>query len=126
VLWNELTCAEPTAAAQKFDFDKSFVGLPDCARLCADARTTCRRHVDAAASCQKEFAKEWIAVDQAVDCAGLTGSRLRDCKDGWALDLREWRTAIAQSQAIGRFTCEGELLGTGQSNPGCLKLCTGQ
>ncbi len=125
VLWNELVCTTPEAAAGKFDFDQSFVGLPDCQKLCSDARTVCRRHVDDAASCQRELAKEWIAVDQAVDCAGLRGSRLADCKDGWALDLAAWRSAILSSQSTGRITCELELFGFG-SNPGCLKLCTGQ
>ena len=125
-LWDDVVCKDPSTIANGFDFETSFVGLPDCAKLCRDAANACRRHVDDATKCQSDFAKDFISFDTSVDCAGLTGSRLRDCKDGWSLDLQIWRADIQRNQLIGRIRCEQLVVGTGQNEPGCLRRCSGQ
>lgn len=118
-LWNDLVCKDPAAIPSDFHFETTFVGLPECSKLCLDARIVCRRNVDDATSCNVSFANDWISFDQTVDCAGLAGSRLRDCKAGWALDLQSWRQAIKSSQFFGRNSCDNK---TGT----CLTRCTGQ
>lgn len=117
-LWDDLVCENPATVPNGFAFETLFLGRPDCARQCRDVRTICLRYVLDAASCQSTFAKDFIGFDASVDCAGLTGSRLADCKAGWALDLQIWLEFIRGDSLNGRFRCEG-LAAT------CQRRCAG-
>jgi len=55
------------------------------------------RDVKNAAACQVAQANDWIAIDSSVDCAGLKGSDLSTCKQGWNSDLAVWKTSITNN-----------------------------
>jgi hypothetical protein len=92
--YNELVCRDPQEVAQTFKFTTTFVGVSNCSKLCVQAFKVCERDVLDAASCQLAFANDFIAFDSAVDCAGLRGAALSDCKAGWAADRNTWRNSI--------------------------------
>jgi hypothetical protein len=120
-LFDTLPCPEILDVPARFDFQDSFVGLVDCLRLCADAGLVCKRAVQDAVACQTQVASDWIAADSRLDCDGLTGVRLRDCKAGWALDKRFW-LAVIKSDANGALNGFG---GCAQQVNSCARLCTG-
>ena len=117
-LYTDLVCREIADVPKAFDFATSFVGLVNCERLCLDAFLVCKRDVDEAASCQVAFASDWIAFDSRLDCNGLSGSLLSDCKAGWAADKKYWQATIKGTQLSGRFSC-----GTKLSS--CTANCSG-
>jgi len=94
--YKDLVCRDPSDVANTFDFSTAFVGVSDCLRLCLNAFRACERDVRDAAACQLAFASDWISFDSQVDCAGLSGADLANCKAGWALDLATWRATITQ------------------------------
>jgi hypothetical protein len=118
-LYSDLTCPVISDVPGNFKFDTSFVGLPTCAQLCAAAGTACRRDVDDATSCNLAFADDFIAFDSRLDCDGLTGSRLSDCKAGWAADRFVWRSSVRINQFVGRNSCDTQ-------TTICQGKCTGQ
>lgn len=111
---------EVTAA---YDFNLSFVGLPNCEQLCKKAAASCVSAIKSAAACDLAFAADWTAFDSAVDCDGLTGGDKKDCKAGWAADLKLWRAQIkAVRDQAGLPTCDSFLNDPGT---GCLRRCSG-
>ncbi len=117
-LYTDLVCPVIGDLPGEFDFATRFVGLVNCDRLCLDAGFVCRRAVDDAASCQLAFVNDWIASDSRIDCNGLTGSLLGDCKAGWAVDKKFWQASVKQSRFVGRFGC-ANLIGK------CATSCSG-
>lgn len=118
-VYNDLVCRDPASIPAEFDFKTSFLGLASCQKRCADAGVVCLRDVSDAVSCQIGFASDWIAFDSRVNCDGLTGSLLRDCKASWALDKADWVQQIKSS----RF---GAVLACATQQSDCVKTCTGQ
>jgi hypothetical protein len=114
-LYTDLVCRELAGVPGEFDFKTSFVGLADCDSLCLKAGLVCRRAVLDAAKCQVAFASDFIGFDSKLDCSGLTGSRLRDCKAGWLLDLQAWRSQISGQVNNALFGC-AQAAGTCSSN----------
>jgi hypothetical protein len=86
--------------------------------LCLDATFVCLRAVTEATTCQLAFANDWIAFDSRLDCDGLSGTRLRDCKAGWALDRQTWRAFIKNQRLFAASSC----LNAGSS---CRGSCSG-
>ncbi|MFI5316800.1 MAG: hypothetical protein ACHQ6T_13960, partial [Myxococcota bacterium] len=117
-LFDTLVCRDPTNVAPQFAFDSSFIGLAACQKLCLDATTTCVRDVKDAESCELAFASDWIAFDSKLDCAGLTGSELGDCRGGWALDKQTWQTQIKNVSRGARAGCVGHF-------SSCIRNCSG-
>lgn len=117
-LYTDLVCREITEIPGEFDFATSFVGLAKCERLCLDAAAVCKRAVRDAATCQLAFANDFVAFDSRLECAGLTGPLLRDCKAGWAFDKQVWRQFIRdqRSGALGLCLTEGLI---------CANACSG-
>lgn len=113
------TLAEVTAA---YDFTEGFVGIAKCESLCKKASDSCRGAIKAATSCQLAFASDWVAFDKAVDCSGLTGSDLKDCKASWSADLKAWHAQIKAERNGGLATCDAFL---NHPNAGCLRRCSG-
>ena len=115
------TRAEVSAA---YDFRESFVGLAKCESLCRKAAASCKQAMKAAFSCQLAFASDWVAFDSAVECAGLKGPDLKDCKASASADLKAWRSQIKRERDLaGLPTCDDFLVNN--SNTGCLRLCSG-
>jgi hypothetical protein len=112
-------CGDMTAIKNQYGFEKSFVGNPSCSKLCSQAVSACQKAVRDAESCQLAFSSDWIAFDSKVDCDGLTGGDLRDCKAGWAADKKAWQSSIKQDRALNVFFC-------GNRITACQKACTGQ
>jgi hypothetical protein len=112
--YKELVCRDLGDVATTFNFTASFVGVPNCTSLCIAAFRVCLRDVKDASSCQTAFATDWIALDSAVDCAGLTGSDLSDCKAGWALDLSTWKLEIKSALNSAESLCTQNLNQCGQ------------
>jgi len=116
-----LPCADPNDAAQTFDFSGTLIGVTNCTHLCVQAFNVCRRSALDAASCQLSLVNDWIGFDSQVDCAGLKGSELSDCRNGWSEDERSWRQAIINERA-GVLGSGGACASTAQK---CLN-CSGQ
>jgi hypothetical protein len=115
------TVSEVSAAY--VDFPDSFVGLPKCESLCKKAHASCRKAMNAQASCEFAFAADVTAFDSAVDCDGLGGADKKDCLAGWKSDLKRWRNQIKQIRDnAGLSTCD-DFLVNGQN--GCLRRCSG-
>jgi hypothetical protein len=112
-------CADMTEIRNQYGFENDFVGEPDCSKMCSQAVAACQKSVRDAESCQLAFSSDWIAFDSKVDCDGLTGGDLRDCKNGWAADKKTWQTSIKQDRALNVFFC-------GNKITACQKACTGQ
>jgi len=104
-LYTQMVCREMTDIPGEFDFETSFLGLKDCQKLCLDAALVCVRDVNDAASCQLAFASDWIASDSRLDCDGLSGSLLADCRAGWASDKQTWQSIIKSRRNSGRAGC---------------------
>lgn len=122
-MFTEDPCPAVREVTAAFDFRESFVGLPKCEQLCRKAAASCAAAINASASCEMAFAADWTAFDSAVDCDGLTGGDLRDCKAGWAADLKLWRNQIkAIRDQAGLPTCDSFLT---DSDTGCLRRCSG-
>ena len=116
-------CPSFSDVSAAFDFRQSFVGLPKCEQLCRKATASCAAAIKAQASCEFAFAADWTAFDSAVDCDGLKGGDLKDCKAGWAADLKLWRSQIkAIRDQIGLPSCDAFLNDPGT---GCLRRCSG-
>jgi hypothetical protein len=118
-LFFDQICANMTDIPNMYGFETSFVGAPNCQKLCSQAVTTCERNVKDAASCQLAFSSDWVSFDMAVTCAGLTGGNLSDCKASWADDKKNWQAEIKQSRGIGLVFCLQHL-------QLCQTRCTGQ
>ena len=104
--YNDLVCRDPLAVAQTFAFTTSFVAVTNCSKLCIQAFKVCQRDVLDAANCQLAFANDWIAFDSAVDCNGLRGGALSDCKAGWAADKSTWRNSILSVRGNALSFCQ--------------------
>lgn len=119
-LFFDQICADMTNIPGLYGFETSFVGAPNCAKLCSQAVTTCEKNVKDAASCQLAFSSDWVSFDMAVTCAPpLTGGALSDCKASWADDKKAWQAQIKQSRGIGIVLCRQHLAV-------CQARCTGQ
>jgi hypothetical protein len=118
-LYTDLVCRDPASIPGEFDFETSFLGLASCEKLCLDAGNVCLRDVADAVTCQNAFASDWIASDSRVNCDGLSGSLLRDCKASWALDKAAWLQQIKGSRFNAIFGCVS-------AESKCAKTCTGQ
>lgn len=117
------TCPTFSEVSAAYDFRASFVGLPKCESLCKQAASSCKRAMKAASSCQLAFASDFVSFDGAVECAGLKGQDLKDCKASASSDLKTWRAQIKSGlNGTGIPTCENFLSST---NGGCLRLCSG-
>lgn len=118
-------CPSISAASGAYAFQASFVGLPNCESLCKKATASCKKAVNAAASCQLAFASDWTAFDSAVDCDGLEGADKKACKAGWSADLKAWRASIKHDRdaaLTGLLRCDNLLQ---NANDGCLRQCSG-
>ena len=105
------------------DFPAAFVGLPKCESLCRKAHASCRKAMNAQASCEFAFAADFTAFDSAVDCGGLEGADKKDCLAGWQADLKRWRSQIkGLRDNAGLSTCDFFL---SDPNQGCLRRCSG-
>jgi len=116
--YDGLVCQDPNDVANQFLFKDSFTAVANCGRLCFAALAVCQRNVKDAAACQLAQAADWISLDSQVDCAGLSGAELSDCKAGWATDLARWKKAILSERATAVNLC-------GSNNNTCLS-CVGQ
>ena len=116
------TCPTPGEVAAAYDFRQSFVGLAKCESLCRKAAASCKQAMKAAFSCQLAFASDWVAFDSAVECGGLKGPDLKDCKASASADLKAWRAQIKNERnGPGFQTCDILL----NASDGCLRLCSG-
>ncbi|HXX48433.1 MAG TPA: hypothetical protein VEN47_09410 [Myxococcota bacterium] len=116
--YDDLVCQDPNDVGNQFVFAHNLIGVPGCTKLCFQAVAICQRNVRDAAACQLAFAADWISLDSQVDCAGLTGAELSDCKAGWAADLKTWKLSILSERTTAINLC-------GQNNATCLQ-CVGQ
>jgi hypothetical protein len=108
-LFIQQPCGDMTTIAGQFTFETSFVGVTNCTTLCKNAVNVCQKAVRDAESCQLQFASDWIAFDSQVDCAGLTGGDLRDCKASWADDKKTWQISIKNGRASAAAACAQHL-----------------
>jgi hypothetical protein len=118
-LFLKQVCADPASIPGLYGFETSFVGAPNCQKLCAQAVATCERNVKDATSCQLAFSSDWVTFDTAVTCAGLTGGDLRDCKASWADDKKAWQTLIKNTRSFALVQCLSH-------QQICQLRCTGQ
>jgi hypothetical protein len=117
------TCTTLDEVAAAYDFRESFVGLAKCESLCKQAAASCTRSVKASYACQLAFASDWVAFDSAVECAGLKGADLKDCKSSAAAELKAWRKQIKENRDFALIqTCDAFL---NAPNSGCLRACSG-